>query len=287
MTSADRAMHGAGHPRPAAPSAARRRAEPSAGWLFVAPVLVILGLFLLVPVLMAAWVSVTRLERQGSPFAGPSASSAADNYTERARHRAACRRGTSGPPPQQLWYVVLVVPAADRAVARPRLLVNRKVLRGRGFFRTAFYFPSVTSSVAISVLFLFLFAGSGAVNKLLATRHQRPELVRRPARRAAHPARAVGVDRRPGRADRARRSCRHHLVGVARRAERGDERVHHPGGLDHLRHVHAAVPRRAAEHLRRGRGGGDDGRRERLAAVPARHAADAASRRCSSSSRSA
>jgi multiple sugar transport system permease protein len=41
------------------------------------------------------------------------------------------------------------------------VLVNRQILRGRGFFRTAFYFPSVTSSVAITVLFLFLFSTTG------------------------------------------------------------------------------------------------------------------------------
>jgi multiple sugar transport system permease protein len=42
------------------------------------------------------------------------------------------------------------------------------MLRGKGFFRTAFYFPSVTSSVAISVVFLFMFANSGAINAILA-----------------------------------------------------------------------------------------------------------------------
>ena len=47
------------------------------------------------------------------------------------------------------------------------VLVNRRV-KGVGFFRTAFYFPSVTSSVAITVLFLFLFSPSGAINKLLS-----------------------------------------------------------------------------------------------------------------------
>ncbi|WP_347405422.1 sugar ABC transporter permease [Micromonospora sp. WMMD980] len=50
----------------------------------------------------------------------------------------------------------------------PDRLVNNRLLRGKGFFRSAFYFPSVTSSVAISVVFLFLFANSGAVNRLLA-----------------------------------------------------------------------------------------------------------------------
>ncbi|MBQ1013757.1 sugar ABC transporter permease, partial [Micromonospora sp. M51] len=45
-----------------------RRDENLAGWLFVAPVIVILGLFLLLPILMALWVSLTDWNGQGSPF---------------------------------------------------------------------------------------------------------------------------------------------------------------------------------------------------------------------------
>ena len=48
------------------------------------------------------------------------------------------------------------------------LVVSNRFLKGKSFFRTAFYFPSVTSSIAISVVFLFLFPNSGAVNALLA-----------------------------------------------------------------------------------------------------------------------
>ena len=63
------------------------------------------------------------------------------------------------------------------------MIVQPRFLQGRGFFRTAFYFPSVTSSVAITVLWLFLFTTTGAVNALLGWfGHQRPGLVRRPAR---------------------------------------------------------------------------------------------------------
>lgn len=40
------------------------------GWLFTAPVVVILGLFLVLPVVMAAWVSVSDWTGRGSPFAG-------------------------------------------------------------------------------------------------------------------------------------------------------------------------------------------------------------------------
>jgi multiple sugar transport system permease protein len=45
--------------------------------------------------------------------------------------------------------------------------VNSRLLKGKSFFRTAFYFPSVTSSVAISVVFLFIFNNSGALTQLL------------------------------------------------------------------------------------------------------------------------
>ena len=33
--------------------------ETAAGWLFLLPVIVILGVFLILPILMAAWVSIS------------------------------------------------------------------------------------------------------------------------------------------------------------------------------------------------------------------------------------
>jgi len=42
--------------------------QGSAGWLFVAPAIVILGLFLLLPIVMALFVSFTKWNGQGSPF---------------------------------------------------------------------------------------------------------------------------------------------------------------------------------------------------------------------------
>ena len=67
------------------------------------------------------------------------------------------------------YYVAARRAGADGAGARAsRWSSTTGCSRARAFFRTAFYFPSVTSSVAISVVFLFLFANSGAVNALLA-----------------------------------------------------------------------------------------------------------------------
>ena len=41
------------------------------------------------------------------------------------------------------------------------------MLKAAASSASAFYFPSVTSSVAISLVFLFLFTGAGAVNAVL------------------------------------------------------------------------------------------------------------------------
>lgn len=47
------------------------------------------------------------------------------------------------------------------------LLLNQKV-RGRGFFRTVFYLPALTSSVAISLIFFWLYQRQGGINFLLS-----------------------------------------------------------------------------------------------------------------------
>jgi multiple sugar transport system permease protein len=66
-----------------------------------------------------------------------------------------------------LYYAALVVPIQTALALALAVLVNARLLRGRGFFRTAFYFPSVTGSVAITVLWLFLFSTTGPVNEVL------------------------------------------------------------------------------------------------------------------------
>ena len=66
-----------------------------------------------------------------------------------------------------LFYVLLVVPLQTALALFLAVQVNRRLLRAKGFFRTAFYFPSVTSSIAITGVFLFLFQTSGVVNAVL------------------------------------------------------------------------------------------------------------------------
>ena len=145
-----------------------RGRETAAGWLFISPMLVILGLFLVIPVLMAAWVSVSDWSGRGSPLSSSVGFVGGDNYRELVSGGGLATQDFGTALRNNVWYVLLVVPLQTALSLFLAVMVNRKVLRGRGGFRTAFYFPSVTSSVAITVLFLFLFSASGAVNKTLS-----------------------------------------------------------------------------------------------------------------------
>ncbi len=149
------------------PRGAAGRGEATSGWLFIAPVLIILSLFLFIPIVMAVWVSVSDWSGRGSPFSAGVNFVGAENYQELLTGGGLAERDFGISLRNNFWYVVTVVPLQTMLSLTLAVLVNRRVLKGRGFFRTAFYFPSVTSSVAITVVWLFLFSQSGAVNGVL------------------------------------------------------------------------------------------------------------------------
>jgi multiple sugar transport system permease protein len=137
------------------------------GWLFVAPAFVLLAVFLAFPVLMALWVSVSDWRGVGSPLSGDVGFVGADNYANILSSGSLQQRDFGTAMRNNVYYVLLVVPIQTVLALGLAVLVHQKALKGRGFFRTAFYFPSVTSAVAITVLWLFLFNSSGAVNVML------------------------------------------------------------------------------------------------------------------------
>lgn len=142
--------------------------QQGAGWLFVTPAIVILGLFLIAPILMALWVSLSDWSGRGSPFSGDVNFIGTDNYSALLAEPGLARQDLMISFRNTFYYVIGVVPLQTVLALSLAVLLNNKFLKGRTFFRTAFYFPSVVSSVAISLLFLFLFAGGGAINKVLA-----------------------------------------------------------------------------------------------------------------------
>jgi len=145
-----------------------RSNEGKAGWIFVSPMLVILGLFLVLPILMAVWVSLLDWNtNDGDPFAGAGTFVGLDNYKNLLASEGLARQDFMTSIRNNAYYVLLVVPLQTALALLLASLINARRLKGRGLFRTAFFFPSITSSVAISIVFVFLFVGNGGVNKVL------------------------------------------------------------------------------------------------------------------------
>jgi len=144
-----------------------RRGEGRAGWLFVAPAVIITAVFLAIPILLALWVSVSDWNGFQSPLNPRVNFVGLENYAAITTEEGLDQRNFGTAVRNNLYYVLLVVPLQTALALFLAVQVNRAVLRGRGFFRTAFYFPSVTSSVAIVIVFQFLFTASGAVNSVI------------------------------------------------------------------------------------------------------------------------
>lgn len=66
-----------------------------------------------------------------------------------------------------IYYTVFHVPGQMLLAFIVALLLNQKV-RGQPIFRTMFYLPSITSGVASSIIWIWLFQPSGIINKGLA-----------------------------------------------------------------------------------------------------------------------
>lgn len=142
--------------------------ETAYGWLFTLPAILIVGVFLALPVLLALWVSFSDWTGFGPPIGGRAQFVGGENYADVLTEPGLAQKDFGTSIRNNLYYVVLVVPLQTALSLFLAVQVNRRVLRGRGLFRTAFYFPSVTSSIAITTIFLFLFTSSGAVNRILA-----------------------------------------------------------------------------------------------------------------------
>jgi len=161
-------------PPPAGRPGRRLRRRPSrirgrqalAGWLFVAPALLGLGLFLVAPILMAFWVSFR--DWSGLAPLDTSTPTGTENYRDLLVESGVVQSDFAKSLRNNFYYVLGVVPAQTALSFFLAVVVNSKLLKGKTFFRTAFYFPSVTSSIAVAFIFIFLFSPSGVVNVLLS-----------------------------------------------------------------------------------------------------------------------
>ncbi|CAN5252085.1 sugar ABC transporter permease [soil metagenome] len=143
-----------------------RSNEARYGWAFTAPAIAIIGVFLVLPIFLALYVSFSNWNGLGSPL-GNSDIVGGVNFGKVLVDDGLAQTNFGTAIRNNLYYVILVVPLQTALAMFLAVQVNRRLLKGRGFFRTAFYFPSVTSSIAITTIFIFLFSSSGAVNAVV------------------------------------------------------------------------------------------------------------------------
>ena len=144
-----------------------KRGQNLYGWIFVSPALAILVIFLAVPIILALYISFTNWSGITSPFASAVHFVGLKNYKTILTEPGLSQQNFGTAVRNNFYYVIFVVPLQTALALWLAVLVNNKFLKGKGFFRTAFYFPSVTSSIAITTVFIFLFSGTGVVNRFL------------------------------------------------------------------------------------------------------------------------
>jgi len=135
------------------------RAGP-AGWMFVAPALIVLGLFFALPVASALLLSLTDFDLYALADPAQLRFVALDNYIELLRTPIFWK---------SLWnttyFVVVGVPLSIAVSLAAALLLDSGLARAKAFFRTALFAPVVTTLVAVAVIWRYLFHTSyGLVN---------------------------------------------------------------------------------------------------------------------------
>lgn len=149
----------------AATVAGQRRQDTISGYLFVAPALIILILFLVIPILFTVWMSL----RDWSGLTPPTESAFVGlrNYTRVLVESTTRQRDFFVALRNTTYYALGVVPAQTFLALVLATIANQAFLKFKAFFRTAFYFPSITSSVAISLIFLWIYQSGGLLNQFL------------------------------------------------------------------------------------------------------------------------
>lgn len=137
------------------------------GWLFVSPALAILLLFLVIPIILALYISFTDWSGLTAPLSSKVHVVGLQNYRTLLTKPGLYQTDFGTAVRDNFYFVIFTVPLQTALALFMAVLLNNKLLRAKSFFRTAFYFPSVTSSIAITMVFIFLFQGSGVVNSVL------------------------------------------------------------------------------------------------------------------------
>lgn len=130
------------------------------GWLFVIPAVVLIAGFYFYPMIQALILSFKTGAGVNMKFTG------FDNYVRLFTDSTFLTAVKN-----TFIYLIIQVPIMLILGLFISVLLNDSKLKFKGFFRTAIFLPAVTSLVAYSVVFKYLFAADGLVNTFLMKLH--------------------------------------------------------------------------------------------------------------------
>jgi multiple sugar transport system permease protein len=132
-----------------APSSAE---QGGAAWLFLAPALVLIGCFFLLPVAASLLLSFTDFDIYAIADPANVRLVALRNYSELVvspMFRTALKN--------TLYFVVVGGPLTVAVSLGAALLVNARLVRFKSFFRTLYFAPFVTTLVAVAIVWRYLY----------------------------------------------------------------------------------------------------------------------------------
>ena len=132
----------------------------TAGWIFAGPALIVLGIFFGIPVASALLLSLTDFDLYALSDMSNLRFVALGNYVDLLQTPLFWKSLAN-----TAYFVVIGVPLSIGVSLGAALLLNAKVARFKGLFRTALFAPVVTTLVAVAVIWRYLFHTSyGLVN---------------------------------------------------------------------------------------------------------------------------
>ncbi|WP_317971667.1 sugar ABC transporter permease [Paenibacillus sp. CCS19] len=130
------------------------------GWWFIAIAVIMIAAFYFYPMIQALLLSFKTGKGANLHFTG------LDNYKRLFSDKTFLTAVKN-----TFIYLIIQVPVMIVLAMFISVLLNDSKLKFKGFFRTAIFLPCVTSLVAYSIVFKYLFGADGLVNMLLTKLH--------------------------------------------------------------------------------------------------------------------
>lgn len=135
----------------------RQLAEWRQGYLFLAPAVVIIGVFIGISALFVVYLSFHKVNLFTDTYTFVGVDNYLRVFTDETARKALLNT---------LSFSVVVVPVQTIIALVVASVLNGKI-KGKYAFRTIYFLPTLTSSSALTLIFMFMFSVTGPINTVL------------------------------------------------------------------------------------------------------------------------